>query len=62
MVDMGNKKQAPKLLVIRKTPELESNLEKLKTVKKYKFANNSDLVREALSVLVALEVCDAKNK
>lgn len=57
MVSMENKKQ-PKFLVIRKTPELEGNLEKLKTVKKYKFANNSDLVREALDVLVALEVDD----
>lgn len=58
MVNMENKKQESKFLVIRKTPGLESNLEKLKTVKKYKFANNSDLVREALDVLVALEVND----
>ncbi|MGL5061700.1 MAG: hypothetical protein ACRC62_17160 [Microcoleus sp.] len=45
-----------KVLVIRETPELLANIKRLKALKKYKFATKSDLVREAIKNLVALEL------
>ena len=56
MISMENKKESVKLLVIRETPELLANIKRLKALKKYKFATKSDLVREAMKNLVALEL------